>query len=155
CSRAESKAGASPNFSASSSTTMGNTRVGCLAIGVVILSARKAPRRKVTSPFSRAIHPMTFPRQAAGACFGAPFARALFHETGARSGARPGRWFGGGRRRDRARLLGRSGLGRGGFRGRGFLGGACRRNRGIAGGRGARDHGPRARFAGSDEHLDR
>src|ERR1700694_1909364 len=40
---------------------MGNTRVGFLAIGVVILSARKAPLRNVTSPLSRAINPMRFP----------------------------------------------------------------------------------------------
>src|SRR5712691_844828 len=213
---------------------MGNTRVGCLAIGVVILSARSAPRRKVTSPFSRAINPMRFPaklparvseRRSAGHYRGGPIAwqarlgRAIaygsaeqhsapspfegegwgggwlfdsaeprtpsrfahaksdvsdlanvhaeigncrfrmareptsptrgevtgvclsddpnFTQQARASGARPGLRFGGGRRRDRARLLGRSRLGRGGLGVGGLLGGSRRGGRAGAGRGGA------------------
>src|SRR5437660_12466599 len=39
---------------------IGKTRVGCLAIGVVILRVRKAPLRQAKSDARRAIHPIEF-----------------------------------------------------------------------------------------------
>src|SRR5262249_46779236 len=48
-------------MSASSSTTSGKTRVGCLAMGVVILSVRKAPLSVVKSAVKRSIKLMPGP----------------------------------------------------------------------------------------------